>query len=486
MSKERVELEKSDENTSLIRNSLWGIGSNVLQNLFVSLFFVIITRKYLPAEIADFFVANTLYQFVAAFSAMGLGQWFIREYMGSEDKQALTSRFLKMQVVFGFIFYGVAIVIAFILYRDPTIRILTVIFGINVLFDNVIYGIKNLNIAEYRQEKTFVILIGDAFFRLLAGSLLFIYPIPVIWLTVILVAIRFVTLNLFLKLGASGNMNLKSLVGHKLSRSDLMALIKANWVFVVIGSISIVFWRISGIVVSKMLTDLEIAHYEISFRIFSLAQVIPLVASASVYPMLVKKYESGGLGAVRKLYRTLSIYYFLYGLLCYTFIFSFSEQLIPFIFGSQYQQNHLFTNQMFLTMLLFPTVLLQANLIVAVKEERIDMLLNVIVLLINMAGCIGGIYFDRSLSVVNFSIFTAFIVFQVLQDIFLVRKKLSVVRDVLLYYIIGIALVVGFVYLKVLVGAVWAFVLGWIGLGILLLPLYKFFKEGFRNSARPL
>jgi uncharacterized membrane protein YkvI len=55
-----------------------------------------------------------------------------------------------------------------------------------------------------------------------------------------------------------------------------------------------------------------------------------------------------------------------------------------------------------------------------------------------------------------------------------------------LYYIIGIALVVGFVYLKVLVGAVWAFVLGWIGLGILLLPLYKFFKEGFRNSARPL
>lgn len=55
---------------SILSNSLWGIGSNVLQNVFLGLFFVIIARQYSTTDFAGYLVANTVYQFVAAFSTM--------------------------------------------------------------------------------------------------------------------------------------------------------------------------------------------------------------------------------------------------------------------------------------------------------------------------------------------------------------------------------------------------------------------------------
>jgi O-antigen/teichoic acid export membrane protein len=469
--------KKESGNSSVVRNSFWGIASNILQNLFISLFFVIITRQYLPVEIADFFVANSLYQLMAAFSAMGMGQWFIREYINGNNTVELTNRFLKIQVIFGIVFYLIAIVIVFVLYKNATIRILSVVFGINILFDNVIYGIKNLNIAEFKQQKTFLILIIDAFLRLLIGCVLFVYPISIVTLCIILVVIRFITLNLFLRMGTSKSLSIKLLLAYKVSWSDVKNLVKDNWAFVVIGSVSVVFWRIASIIISKMLKEVDIANYEISFRIFALAQIIPLITSASVYPMLIKKYENGGLAELKKVYRLLFVFYGLFGLLSYTFILSFSGQLIPFVFGPQYMNNPVFTQQMFLTMLLFPSVLLQANVIVALKHERMDMIFNIIVLLINTAGCIGGIYYFHSLSAVNYSIFFAFIIFHLMQDIFLIKQRVSSFKQVLLVYAGFAVLIFGYQYLNSMVNPFILFALFWMIIAGALYPLYKMYKS---------
>lgn len=435
------------QSSRLLKNSFWGIASNILQNLFVSLFFLILARKYLPEQFAHFLVANTLYQIVAAFSAMGLGQWFIREYVHAKDTSALTRRFLKFQFIFGIIFYFINVLLAYLLYDESIILILSVVFGLNVLFDNVIYGIKHLNIAEFKQEKTFVILIIDALLRLLAGCVLFLEPMSVLTLSVVLVAVRFITLNLFFKVGSSNTLTPLSVFRHKTSGEDIKNLIRDNWTFVVIGSVSIIFWRMASIVVSKMLLPIDLANYEISFKIFSLAQVIPLITSASVYPMLVKKYQSNGVDGIQSIYRVLFIFYAFFGLFCYTFIYSFSEAIIPFLFGVQYIDNPIFTKQMFLTILVFPTALLQANIIVAMKHERADMIFNVLVLIINLVGCIAGIYYFRTLPVVNYAIFISFLFFHILQDGFLIKLKIASVREVLLIYLFFAALVWGYMFL---------------------------------------
>src|SRR3569623_157015 len=110
--------------SNLVKNSSWGILSQLSQTVFLSLFFVILARQYPTAIFAKYIVANALYQLVAAFSTMGLSQWFIREFMSAENKQELISRLLKMQTYFGVFFFAVNIGLAFLLYNDQYTRIL--------------------------------------------------------------------------------------------------------------------------------------------------------------------------------------------------------------------------------------------------------------------------------------------------------------------------------------------------------------------------
>jgi O-antigen/teichoic acid export membrane protein len=404
---------------------------------------------------------------------MGLGQWFIREYAHNNGKKELAAGFLKFQLLFGALFYFVNVLLAFLLYSDKEIYIISIIFGLNVIFDNIIYGIKHLNIAEFKQKKTFLILIIDAFLRMLAASLLFLYPMSVIVLCIVLVSIRFITVNLFLKVGSSNSITARSLFQNRIRYSEVRKLVVENWRFVVIGSVSVLFWRVASIIVSKLLGDILLANYEISFKIFSLAQVIPLTTSASVYPVLIKKYQEGGVAGLRSVYRLFFIAYAIFGLTCFTFIHSFSDGFIPFLFGHQYPENPIYTRQMFLSMLVFPTALLQANIIVAMRHERVDMIYNIITALINVIGSIAGAYVFKTLAPVNYSIFVAFLVFHVLQDIFLVRYKVSSVAEVSIAYGVGALLVIAYIWLNSRLNAVVLFGGFWMLLCVGLLFYFK-------------
>src|ERR1700742_1222606 len=89
--------------SSLFKNSGWGVISQISQTLFISLFFIILARKYPVGIFAKYIIANAIYQLVTAFSTMGLSQWFIREFFTTENKDALVNKFLKTQIYFGVI-----------------------------------------------------------------------------------------------------------------------------------------------------------------------------------------------------------------------------------------------------------------------------------------------------------------------------------------------------------------------------------------------
>lgn len=91
---------------------------------------------------------------------------------------------------------------------------------------------------------------------------------------------------------------------------------------------------------------------------------------------------------------------------------------------------------MSLTLLVLPTVLLQANLIVSAGMEKLDMWFNILSLLINIAGCMVGLYFIKSLTVVNYSVFFSFLAFHLAQDVLLIRKKLIPSKDCILFYLL--------------------------------------------------
>jgi O-antigen/teichoic acid export membrane protein len=450
--------------SSLVKNSAWGIVSNILQILFICAFFAIVARKYNSGEFARFLVSTSVYQIVAAFSSMGLGQWFIRQYVLEDDKLTFTGKFLKTQIGLGLLFYVVNLVLAFIIYSDVQIRLLCIILGTNIIFDNLINAIRSLNIAENEQRKTAAILVIDGFLKLVSGCLLFIHPFSVVTLSVIMIVARVLTLSLFIKLGSSNNINLRFLWKAKISIDDLKQLIIKNWQFIIIGSISIIYWKMANIIISKTLALSSVADYEIAFRIFSVLLILPIVASSTIYPQFIKHFNKGNHAALTRLYRMVFFIYTLFAILSYTFVYSFSGWILPLAFGKGYPGSVLCTQQMFLTFLILPTVLLQANLIVAIGSEKMDMWFNIISLIINVIGCFVGLYFVRELSVINYSVFFSFLVFHILQDVLLIRKKITTVMHCIAFYIALLLLIVIYHHFSVGTNPVTLFILFSIGL----------------------
>lgn len=452
---------KAFGNSQLFANSFWGITSIVIQNIFLAVFFIILARKYQTDDFAQFLIANTLYQLVAIFSALGLGAWFVREIINTSDKTDFTTRFLKIQLLFGIIFFFINIALTYVIYDNHFVHLLSILLGVNIVFDNLIYSIKHINIAEFHQKKTFKILTIESFAKLVVGCLLFLYPFSIVTLTIILVIIRFATLSLFLKLASTEFIRLNRFWKSKVTLRHVKELIYNNWYFVVIGGVSVVYWRIASVFVAKILSLVDVANYEISFKIFSIAQIMPMAVSATVFPILVKMYNKGDTKKFQNLYQRMFKVYALFGILAFTFIYTFADPLLPFLFGDKYSSASLVTIQMFLTMLIFPTAFLQANVLIAMKLERFDMWLNIASLAVHVIICLVGLHFIKSIEVVTISLFISFTLFHLLQDFLLIRKRITRIADTILFYVLSVLIIYPFILLFDYFQSYWIPVLTW-------------------------
>ena len=400
-----------------------------------------------------------------SFSAMGLGQWFIRSMIQSEEK-SIIEKFFKIQVILGIIFYFLNILITLTLYDDKIIRTLSLIMGLNIIFDNIIYVIKYINIKNYEQNKSFVINITDAVLKFILALLVLTVDIPIELLAVLIIAIRFITLNLFIRYGTSNKINIKLILKQQTGVKEIISLISSNYSFVIIGSISVLFWGLGGILISKFLTVVDVGNYEVSFKIFTMAEIIPVIVSSSIYPMLVK-FDKDNKESKITLYKNTAIAYSIYGLMSYTFILSYGSTIIPFLFGDKYINTHLVCQDMFLTMIVFPTGLLQANMLISMNQEKIDMRLNVVSLISNIVLSIIGLKLIGNIKVINYSILISFTLFHILQNIYLIRKNVVNAKYVISNYIILISTIVIYYYLNSSINSNLLFLYFWLSIIII-------------------
>jgi O-antigen/teichoic acid export membrane protein len=113
--------------------------------------------------------------------------------------------------------------------------------------------------------------------------------------------------------------NIKAILQTSIDWTEIKKLLISNWSVVVIGSISIIYWRMGNILISKILQAQNVANYEISFKLFSMAEILPVIVSTSLYPLLVKTYQESQEKTIQ-LFRRALVAYALYGILAFTFI----------------------------------------------------------------------------------------------------------------------------------------------------------------------
>ncbi len=466
--------------SKVISNSFWAVGSNLLQNIFFSLFFVIVARKYNATDFSSYILANTLYGLVLAFSSLGLGQWFVRRLLKEVNKEIIIHQFFKLQFIIGCIFYLLNLFLAFVIYKDHLLRQLSILIGINVIFDNIIYVIKHINIAQMDQKKTFIIQTIESFIKLLVGIAILFFPFSIISLSLVIISLRFLTLNAFLNIGTSFPINLRFLFNVKIDLVTFKEVVLNNWPFIVIGSISILYWKMGNIFISTFLTLKDVAHYEISYKLFSIAEVIPVIVSTSIFPVLLKKMNDNKNDGIL-FYKKLYLSYGIYGLFVFTFIYSFSDQLIPWMFGGQYALTARYCKEMFLTMLIFPTAILQANMLVALNNEKTDMWLNLLSLILNILFTIVGLFYLKEITVINVSILLSFLCFHLLQDYVLIRKKMTTTRDAMRFYLIISFALIFYYILTLYISLFYTFILFWT---LFFLFFWFYFEDNIKKQLK--
>lgn len=429
----------------LIKDGAWSIAGNILQNILLSVFFIVLAREYSKEDFSNYLIANTIYTLILGFSTLGLGNWFIRELLNSDKQIELINKFFKIQLYTGIAFYILNIIISFYLYESHLIRSISILLGLNIIIDNVIYVIKYINIAKQEQKKSSIIVTIEALLKFILACIVIKIHIEIVYLTLLLILLRIFSLNLFIKYGSSNQIEFLEIIKLKVSFKEFKKIIVKNWLFVVIGSISVLYWSIGNIIISKKLSSSDVANYGISFKLLSLAYILPIIASSTIYPVLIREYQNG-IEALQSIYKKAMIPFSIYGLLAFTFIFSYSNILIPILFGAKYTNTAQYCTEMFLVMLIFPTAFLQANVLIAIKFEKIDMICNLSTLIIHIIICSVGLQINKSLSIINYSIFISFTIFHIIQDFILIKNKITSYINVLTNYI-GIFLSVGIYYI---------------------------------------
>ena len=466
----------------LVGNSFWAILSSLFQNIIFSLFFIVIARKYSSTDFSSYIIANTLYGMILSFSSLGLSQWFIREIKKNEFDQEIISRFFKIQILAGIVFYIINVLLSFTLYHSDLIRNISLLLGINIIFDNIIYVFKTINISRYQQKRSFVLTSLEAFIKLVLAAFVVYLDISIFSVIILLVSFRILTLFLFFRFGLSDRINVMKYWTQSLHLREIGLILKENIYFVVIGSVSVVYWSTGSLLVSKLLQLDRVADYEISFKLFSMAEILPVMVSASVFPILVEKGKADA-EERNQFFRKVFFAYAIYGLLAFTFIYSFASFLIPILFGEKYIHTATYCIQMFWTIVIFPTALLQANLLVALHMEKRDMWLNLLSLVLNFLIAFLGLTIYKDLSAVNYAIFISFLFFHISQDIILVKSGIYKQSDAILFYLSSLLLLLSYHFFSSLFSSIYFFFLFWLIFGLVFLVYNKGF---FLTSSKPV
>src|SRR5690606_37204095 len=139
-----------------------------------------------------------------------------------------------------------------------------------------------------------------------------------------------------------------------------------------------------------------------------------------------------------------------------------------------YENTYVYTKQMFPTFLIFPTAILNANVLIAMKLEKLDMWTNIMSLTLYLAVCFTGLYYIKSLTVINVSIFGSWIAFHLMQCYYLKLKSILNIKQIASVYLYSTTIVLAYLCLEYLFQSQILFVVFWGTLAILSSIKYVF------------
>ncbi len=320
------------ESVSILASTAWQIVEKSLRLCSALISGVVIARYLQPEQFGIYNYALAFTSFFVAVSNLGTSQIFVRELIKEPQSNAeIVSSAFFLRILSGLLFSLMAIGTSFVLISDTLVRLLIVIFSLQMVF-------RASEAIEFSFES-----------RLEYRSITFSRSIASALSTVLIVASIATGKSIILLSTAACSQYLIAFITiisvyvyqrqvlsiSTVSLCRIMNVLSDSWPLIFSGFAITVYMRIDQIMINALVGSVELGLYSATVQLTEVFYLIPIAFIKSNFPRIIQLKEEGEsvfYDNLQKLYNRLSLISYV----SIAFVSIFSRKLLGTLYGPGY------------------------------------------------------------------------------------------------------------------------------------------------------
>lgn len=344
------------------------------------LLMLVLARKLGAEGVGRYALAYSLLELFNTIGPLGLYSVITRE--GSRDRPALEkilSNAMTMGLVVSVILTAIMFVTGKLLgYDNQTQQVLTIL-GLAILpctlgyfLEGASVAIEKMNYIAYSTLLEYALKVGVGVSVLLAG-----YGLEAVMAVAVVGRIASVLLNTVLL--RRGNVR----VGFSYDPDMITKLIKLCSTFLLIGIFATLYWRIDILMLSRMRPIEDVGMYGAAYRLFNFALMVPASLALALYPQMTRLMLRNQDQLVR-LGRIALRYLFALTFPIAVALTIMGKDALILLFGKEFQSASGTVAVLAWALVPYGVVRYNAYLLFSADRQRIDLIINIVMSLLNV------------------------------------------------------------------------------------------------------
>ena len=366
--------------TKLLKNTLYLTLAEVSAP-FISVLLVVYVSRMLGTEgLGEYATVTAFLFFFEKLAQLGLHHLIVRDMAANKTRAGV---FLTTAIIIGIAsslfalgaLYAILRVMAYPASINAGLGILSLSLVFFVLTDYAQSFLEGLQRMELRSLATIL----EAVFRVGLGILAIYLGYGLLGLICALLLTRILICALYFFMLFRVGIRPAKQFDHRLAFS----LLKQTVTFLLTSVITTTYWKIDVIMLSKMKGTDQVGYYSAAYRLMEIMKGLSYSYISALFPLLASSFATSLESFQRKC--ALSIRY----LFMLTFpialgVTVLADPIIALVYGKAFAASADMLRGLIWTICFFPIAMIYARALVASKNQRLDLLCNVIAMLTNV------------------------------------------------------------------------------------------------------
>ena len=375
--------ETGDLNTAgnISRNTLNLLSSRIFEYIFLFLFSLYYIPKLGPNQYGVFKYATSLTGLFFILADFGLGMMIIREIarLPLDKRPPLISLVLFLKILLAFLSFGLIMVLALLIHKDPFVRFVIYLFGITTIINSMIHfycgvfqGYEKMHLIVIVRILTTIAICVPGFVALDRG-----FGITGLAVANIVGNVCGLLIALIIAGKLFGRLSLRMDWGKASS------LLKIAFPFGVFTLFSTIYVQIDNVMIFHIKGDEALGIYAAATRIVIAVCFFTEAFMGTLYPIL-SRYFIEDRGKMEKTFQRALWFLYITGLPATIGLWCLAKPLVVFLFGETYAQSGPVLSLLSVLIFLRFVGNVPATLLTAINKQIIRMWIVISASVLNM------------------------------------------------------------------------------------------------------